>query len=1520
VTEAATTDLAIAVIGMACRFPGADSVEAFWENLRNGIESVSFFSEEELRASGVSPESLRDPAYVRAAAILSDVEHFDAGFFGYTAREAQALDPQHRLFLETAWEATERAGYDTERYRGSIGVFGGVTSNNWLLALMSDPELREAVSPYQMILSTDKDYLAPRVAYKLGLTGPALVIQSACSTSLVAVHTACQSLLAGECDMALAGGASVMVPQKAGYVHEPGGILSRDGHCRAFDAEASGTLRGSGVGLVVLKRLADALCDGDQIEAVIKGSAVNNDGAHKVGFTAPGVDGQARVIRLAQATAGVGPDAIGYVEAHGTATALGDPIEVSALNQVFRAGTERSGYCGIGSVKSNIGHLDAAAGIAGLIKVVLMLKHGELVPSLHFERPNPQINFADSPFFVVTRGGPWTSGPGPRCAGVSSFGIGGTNVHVVLQEPPLPRREPLAPRPEVLVLSARTQSALERATDALAAHLQKHPELPLGDVAFTLSTGRRAFGHRRALVCRDVREGAEALAGRDPHRVWSAVAEEGRPVAFLLSGQGAQYVGMARGLYDAEPEFRAEVDGCCQYLAPLLGLDLRTLLYPTDGEAVAAGESLNETCFTQPALFAIEYALARLWISRGVVPESMIGHSVGEYVAASLAGVLTRDDALGIVADRARLMQDCPRGAMTAVVRAAEAVRPYLGGRLDLCADNGPEACVVGGHLPEVQRLEARLAADGVSFTRVPTSHAFHSALMDPALAAFGARLERVRLRPPRVPFVSNLTGTWITVDQATDPGYWVRHLRATVRFSEGLDALMARRQRVLLEVGPGHALVALAKRRFGGDTRGLALASLRHPRQQEPDTTVFLTAAARLWSAGVPVDCCPPDQRVPRRRTLLPTYPFERERYWVGRGGEATRRPIERAAKLPVQSWLYAPSWKRGEMMGPDPEIARRPWCVFAGEEGIGDLLAARLREGGAKVTVVKPGSSFAWLDAGVSVVEPTRRADYERLVHELESRGDAPPTGFVHSWSLGGPERALDRGLVSVLRLGEVLGRSSRRETSLTVVTSGAQEVLGSEPLSPWRATVLGPCRVIPQEYPLVACRAVDVDVEGGAHTLVDQLLAEMTSGDAEPSVAYRGRYRWVQSFDPITPGAVVAPAARLRPRGVYLVTGGLGNIGRALAAYLARTVRARLVLTSRHGLPDRGRWDEHLTHAGPADAVARKIRAVRELEALGAEVLVVRADVADLEQMGEAVALTRERFGPVDGVIHAAGEMGPGIFRPLAETEPSDCERQLRVKLGGAEVLDTLFGRDPLDFVLLASSLSTVLGGLGFGAYAAANHALDTFARCRHQEGKTGWTSICWDGWRFEPQPEAARLATTGILPAEGEEVLASVLALGRVAQVVVSTTSLPDRREQWTRARSPGSEAPRGPERERHARPDLSAVYVAPEDPVECRLAALWAELLGIDRVGAEDNFFELGGSSLLAVHLMSRVKRHYPVELSAATLFEAPSVRALSRIIKAGPASDPALARGADRGQLRKESRRRQRRTPDAAVD
>ncbi len=1357
--------LEIAVIGVSCRFPGAESVEAFWHNLRDGVESLTVLPDEAMAA--VPAATRRSPGYVRVARTIPDVDRFDAAFFGVNPREADVMDPQHRLFLEGCWAALEDSGYDPERYAGSVGVYAGSRLNFYLMNAYSNPALVAAVGDLMTQIANEKDYLANRVSYKLNLGGPSVVVQSACSTALVAVHMACQGLLAGECDMALAGGVAVRIPE-VGYLYRPGDINSPDGRIRAFDAKAQGTIFGTGLGLVVLKRLADALADGDTIHAVIKGSAVSNDGSEKVGFTAPGVDGQYRVIRAALTAAEVAPETVTYVEAHGTGTPVGDPIEVTALTKVFRESTEGRQFCALGSVKPNIGHLGAAAGIASLIKAVLALKHRQIPPSINFERPNPQIDFASSPFFVNTELREWAANGTPRRAGVSAFGMGGTNAHAVLEEAPEPA--PTSPsRPwQLLLLSARTETALAQQAENLAAFLEAHPETELADAAFTLQAGRKLHEHRRAVVCCGVEHARQVLAGRDPD--WSAAAYSPgreRPVVFLFSGQGAQYAGMGRGLYETEPTFRAHVDDACERLRPHLGLDLRELLFAADGDEEAAGR-LAQTRFTQPALFVIEYALARLWMEWGIRPEAMMGHSIGEYVAACLAGVFSLGDALALVAERGRLMQSLPSGAMLAVPLPEAEVLPLLGAGLSLAAVNAPDRCVVSGPHAEVDALRAELEARGVAARPLHTSHAFHSVMMEPILAPFVERFAGVALHAPRIPYVSNVTGAWITEAEATDPAYWARHLRQAVRFAGGVRELCQDARRVLLEVGPGQTLATLARQHPDCGSRHTVLSSLRHPKERKEDLPVLLKTLGQLWMSGVQPDWSGFHLRERRRRIPLPTYPFERQRHWVDQMDDmlAGMAPREVLKKEDVADWFYLPYWKPSVMPTPKPEEVERAsrWLVFLDEAAWGEAVVARLAGEGRRVTVVAAGEELRRTGEGRYEIAPGRREDYDGLIKELAAAG-ALPDCVLHLWSLGpvitAPEelaRVPERGFWSLLYLAQALGKQGvTQRIHLGVVSSGVQAVAGEERLVPERALLLGPLKSLAQEYPNLRCVGIDVPWPAGA-SLAGKLIAETTAEPMRPVAAYRGSGRWVQDYEAVRLEAPAPEDLPLREGGVYLITGGLGGLGLTFAEMLAREYRARLVLLGVTALPDRDAWDEWLAAHGEADRVSQRIRKIREIEALGAEVMVAGADVTDREQMRALVAQATARFGAVHGVIHAAGLAGGGMIQ-LKTAE--NARRVLAPKVEGTRSLLAALAGAPLDFAVFCSSTIAVAGGLGQVDYCAANNFLDTLAHDLALAGGPRTVSINWGAWEEVGMAVAAGLtrgasAASPAAPAAAEEI--------------------------------------------------------------------------------------------------------------------------------------------------------------------
>jgi acyl transferase domain-containing protein/thioesterase domain-containing protein/acyl carrier protein len=1497
---------AIAIIGMSGRFPGAGSVAEFWQHLVDGVESVREFSDEELLAAGVDRASIADPRFVRAGAVLDDIEGFDHRFFGLTPREAALTDPQHRMFLECAWEAFESAGYAPGTMRGSVGVFaGGGTSDYLLYHLGSNPELLRSLDYMDMTIANDRDQMPTRVSYKLNLTGPSIAVQTACSTSLVATHLACESLLNQQCDLAIAGGASIKLPQ-AGYVHHEGGVASPDGHVRTFDASAQGAVFGSGVGVVVLKRLGEALADGDHIYAVIRGSAVNNDGAAKVGYTAPSVEGQRRVIAEALAAADVDADTIGYVEAHGTATALGDPIEITALTQAYAATTARTGFARIGSVKTNVGHLVAAAGVTGLIKTALSLHH-ELIPaSLHYESPNPAIDFAASPFSVVSERTAWPRGAQPRRAGVSSFGIGGTNAHVVLEEAPAVAPSTASARPyQLLPISAQTEGPLEAATGRLAEHLRTEPAQQLADIAYTLQSGRRAFARRRAVVAHDAAAAAAAIEARDAKLVVGATAEaRARSVAFMFPGGGAQYAGMARELYETEPLFRREIDHCVELLMPHLGADLRDYLYPVGEGAAERAQELNRPKYAMPSLFVVGYALAQLLQAWGVRPGAMIGHSVGEYVAATLAGVVQLSDALALVALRGRLFETMAPGAMISVQLPEAELRPLLGSALDIAAINAPALCVATGPEVDVDALERTLRERGVEFSRLHLAIAAHSRLVDPILGEFRALLDRIELRAPALPFVSDVSGTWITDAEATDPAYWERHLRSTVRFADGVGELLRDPDRVLLEVGPGQTLTTLSRLHADRAPDQSIVQTTRHPREEGSDAAFLFATLGRLWATGVEIDWQALHAGEQRRRVPLPTYPFEHQRHWieVGRG----QQPVVAAAtkRADMTDWFYAPSWRRTGPLAPAQLGAPERWLIFADALGASAALAQRLRAAGHEVVTVEAGRGWQAFGRDRYRIDPRREEDYRALVRALHESGRAPRR-IVHAWSLAAPGKgggedafasAQATGFHSLLFLAHALDAAGGTEPlSIVALANGLADVGAHDLVLPERATLLAPLKVIAQEYPHIDCRAIDVPLEeargGAAAALAERVLAEATADSADVFVALRAGQRWVQHFEP-APLPATQERRALRSGGVYLITGGLGQLGFAMAEQLAIAAQAKLVLTGRSELPPRAEWSRWLESHPEQDGVSQRIRRVERLEARGAEVLVVSADVADEAAMRAVVAQAEQRFGALHGVIHCAGLIENGaIFLPLRQMGATEAERQFRPKVHGLYVLERVLGSRPLDVRYLVSSNAAILGGLGHVAYSAANLFVDAYAGARAQSA-TPWVSVNWDlfhGDDTAPGGPRTSVDVYAIGPREAAAAFGRTLTAAPAGQTVMSTGDIELRLATWIRRDS--VRAARAPEGTADAvtpaaQVALPASYIAPSTEAERAIAGMWQSLLGVNPVGIRDNYFELGGHSLIAVQLFAQIEQRFGQKLPLATLFQAPTVEQLAALLEA----------------------------------
>lgn len=1479
-SETSMPEAAIAIVGIACKYPGAENKEQFWENLRQGVDAITHFSPEELEDPPYRTEA---PNYVPARGVIKDPDLFDAPLFGITPMEASLMDPQQRVFLQTCLACLEDGGYNPEAQEAPIGLFAGADHSNYEWGIRTHPELSHAHDHLQILIGNGLGFFTTRVSYLLNLRGPSVPVQTTCSTSLTAVHLACQSLLGYECDMALAGGCSIHIPLRSGYTYVQDGPLSPDGFCRAFDQNAEGTALGNGAGVVLLKRLEDAVADRDHIYAVIRGSAFNNDGSAKVGFTAPSVEGQRRVIAEAMAVAGVEPADISFVETHGTGTKLGDPIEIEALRQAF--GDLPADSCKLGAVKTNIGHCNAAAGVAGLIKTALCLANRTLVPTLHFEKPNPELQLEQSPFTVSTETKSWDA---PELlAGVSAFGLGGTNVHAILGEAPAPTASEPEQGPFLLTLSAQSESALVRKRLALQEQLKAAPPESLADWVFTLNQGRKDWDIRQSLVFSTVDEAIEALGSR---RALKPQSHTNQP-AFLFPGQGTAYPDFGAKLYEEMPAFKQAVDQCAALLKPELGLDLQDLLFSDDPHD---RQKLEEATFWQPAIFVCEYALAKTWQSLGIQPTMLMGHSIGEYVAATLSGVFQLADALALIAMRGRETQKLQGGAMLAVIAEKETLKEHLVDPVELAAENGPGLQILAGPEAAMATCEETLKEAGFQTIKLPTPHAFHSEMMAPLMAPIRQCLAKVTLGKPTIPIISNLTGTWLTGAQAQDPEYWAKHTRSTVRFNTGLETFFQNSHLVFLEVGPGQVLSKLVSRHpqtpFG------AVASTN--KDDRLDAASLQAALGRLWEEGMPLNWDELYEGQQRARLPLPTYPFDGHRFWILEDpqSEAPVFADPLKVKQPLEQWFYQPSWKQAPMLvdhqlDPDKNI-----LIFTQPEGTGDALATALRSQAA-VKTVYPGQRFQKQADNHFVMPFGDHQAYSQLLSNLVLNEFLPDIVIFEGSSVQTEApQSVDTGLAhgfnaSIHWPQAMATQAHDAQQSLVFITHKLLDFGMEPPHNPFEAALLGSAWVIPKEMTQLRCNIVDVDPKENPSTLVENLLAELANPNSADQVLYRAGMRWEPHFEAVS---LPEPTAKPIPeKATIVIANGLQTLGLELAAHFAREQSAQVVLMDRHFFPQEDEWDSWVAEQGSDDPISRLILRFQTMDRGQGHIRIQQLPLDNAGRLNSVLKEIHDASGSIHAYFHLEAPMEPGLIQMKAAMAVS---RHLESRAREAVALEQL-EIIPETLVLFAENFGET--GIGRAEQAGLHAFIGHHARTLRAKGIPAKT-IEWGTTQWAAEEEAGhgsagtqvqldqKREQFGMSYEECAEALLRLLPL-KAPRMIVSTRDYPAVLEQQRLFTTTAFQEKAGEEdgSSFHPRPDLSSDFVEPRTEVESLLAEVWRSYFDIESIGIDDNFFELGGHSLLAVQLLAKINDTFATQLNMQILFDAPTIGGLAEHLTAG---------------------------------
>ncbi|BCJ96172.1 hypothetical protein acsn021_37410 [Anaerocolumna cellulosilytica] len=1405
------SELDIAIIGMSCRFPGSKNTREFWKNIKNGAELIRFYRYNDLLKLGVDVELLKNPNYVGACGSIDGIDQFDADFFNYTCEEAILMDPQIRILHETCWEALEDGGYYPGKSRNRIGLYVGAASNILWRMLSFKVAGSQGSDQFNASILNDKDFIASRISYNFNLSGPSYTIDTACSTSLVTIHEACQALIGGECDMALAGGATIALNQNQGYLYQEGFILSSDGHCRTFDGNANGTVEGNGAGIVLLKPLDDALKDRDNVYAVIKASAVNNDGSRKVGYTAPSVEGQAEVIRVAHHLADIDPETLSYIEAHGTGTRLGDPIEIEALKVAFNTG--KKGYCAIGSVKTNLGHLDRAAGIAGFIKTVLALNHKCIPPSLNFEKPNPNIDFESSPFYINNKLTQWGKGLYLRRAAVNSMGIGGTNAYVVLEEICLSRKVSSTKPYKLVLFSGNSEAAVCKTAQNLSGFLQSKNDIDISDVAYTTQVGRKELPYRNMVVCRDSEDAIASIRSLD--KAWGPVvfrkADQGSLFA-IFPGEGEQYVNMGLDLYRTEPVFRNEMERCFTILREITGLDYKHILYPVN--APDNSLELIDKEHIDPVLLSFEYSVAKLLNSWDIHGCHMLGIGIGEYVIAHLLGVISLEEVLYLALHRSN----------------ADKFRQY--------------AC-------------------------------------------------KLKLQEPEKPYISSVSGTWVSPGLVTNPQYWIEQLNTSIYFDEDIKELLKSEGNICIEVAPGQFSY------FTETNISISLFAQSYEKGEEYKR--FINGVGRLWLNGFYINWKQFSAGQERNRVSLPAYPFERKSYWIeGSPLEMFNHKTDECSEIKknndISKWFYYVAWKN-EKLNITFDNNKSNYIVFSDNLGIGDAIIKKLQANGNRTIVVNIGSGFLREGNGKYYINPQSPHEYELLFTELSENGLLPDKA-IHLWNLSNTvkhevnveriQKAQVTGFYSLLYIIQALAKTIVSDKfDIKVITNNMFDVVGEDLYHPEKATLKGICCIAPQENPNITCSCLDIPIDyelyPGGKTLNDTLYQEISSQYSSAITAYRGRKRWIPVFESLVMDKKVEniKATKLKQNGIYLITGGLGKIGIALGEYLARNYKAKLILTGRTQFPARDQWDIWIDKYGKKDGITQKIQKIRDFEAAGAEVLIFSADSSNKEEMANVLSISEKAFGLLNGVIHAAGITEQ--HEVIESLEPEACEKHFASKVYSLAVLENILKNRKLDFCVLMSSISSILGGLGMSAYAAGNAFMDAFVHYQNYSSKTQWICINWDGWNLGSKEMIAwetSISDLEINIEEGIRVFEKALLLGE-EHIIISTGELQSRQKQWQINRHYENKA--APSNEvmfdvLQSRPNFKNSYISPRNYIEGEIFLIWQKYLKYERIGIDDDFFELGGNSLKAISVISAIHKSFNKKIGLSQFLKNPTIR------------------------------------------